>query len=58
MCLNNCFYSNIYLITTQLPNGLLRNFGSIDCSILRITEANSNIFLSPLTSMIYVTGSW
>lgn len=33
-----------------LPNGLLRNFGSIDCSILRMTKAKSMIFLSALIS--------
>lgn len=41
-----------------LPNGLLRNFGSIDCSILRIIEAKSTIFLLGLISLTtYLTGS-
>lgn len=42
----------------ELPNGLLRNFGSIDCSILRIIDAKSDIFLSTLiSSKTYFTGS-
>lgn len=41
-----------------LPNGLLRNFGSIDCSNLRMTEAKSIIFLLALiSSFTYLIGS-